>query len=115
MAGRPFADLGHLSAALFTPTFPAFWYNVAMKTKTISVDKEQLTRIVEALIFSACTEACADWTPEDERAMFDLARDLQDQYGETPSVSRVYIFEEDVYEQEHTASAGEHFEIQFKG
>jgi hypothetical protein len=77
-------------------------YNGLMNTSNITLTNEQASRIVQALIFSASGEICADWDDTDHKEMLALARSvMSDCYSnnEKLDLEKIYLFGEPPYEQ----------------
>lgn len=66
-----------------------------MKGLQFTVEEKQL--LVEALLFTSCTDVCSDHTSTHRLKMIELAERLNKDNGK---LYNVYIFKEDVEEKE---------------
>jgi hypothetical protein len=58
-----------------------------------SLTKEEVTTILESLLFSSSVDVCASWYKEDSLNMFNLAKKIRNYYPEV-LIDNVYIIED---------------------
>lgn len=69
-----------------------------MKSSQFSLEEQQL--IVEALLFAAGTDVCAEWSPKQDQMMLDIAKKLN---NESIKLSSIYLFEGGPFDQPDVA------------
>lgn len=65
-----------------------------MKSTNFSLEEQQL--IVEALLFAAGTDVCAEWTSKQDQMMLDIAKKLN---NEDIKLNSIYLFEGGVFDE----------------
>jgi hypothetical protein len=87
-------------------------YNVPMKTSTLTLTHEQASKILQALLFSASADICADWGNDDSEEMLAVAKAVMAQCylsDEKPDLKKIYLFGGIPYEQHLSESLEEDF------
>ena len=65
-----------------------------------SLTKEEVSTILESLLFSSSVDVCASWYKEDSLNMFNLARKIRNHFPEV-LIDNVYIIEDKENRLEH--------------
>ena len=88
-----------------------------MKTKNITLTHEQASLILQALLFSASSDICADWDDEDTVKMIEAARHIMAEcYSskEKPDLKKIHLYGGLPYEQDFSETLPKEFGLKVK-
>jgi hypothetical protein len=66
----------------------------------VNLTSDELKIILESLIFSACTDACAKWNSDDVQSMLELAQKLRSNLSNEFSFDNIYISDSSYYDDD---------------
>jgi hypothetical protein len=69
---------------------------------TLTLDNNQIDRIIEALLFSASINIGAEWQEDDLTAMFDLAKKFKKLRKNDINLEKICFYKEENYEDNWT-------------
>ena len=76
--------------------------NPSNEVINLSLTKKQCNTIIEALLFSASTDICSDWQPENMKTAVDIVETIHEKMNSEIDIKNVYVFKNDDYHDEIT-------------